>query len=224
MHSPAHRAERVTPRLLHRLLNGRPLQPCRAPRRLLTVVSGDLDTAAGVAGLWLVRRPRSAHATSHTLLFERCGRDWTYVGGSSGTADPLPGRRRKAGEPGQAGMVEVAGTGSVVSRAHVAHLHDVAPLALPLIGCAELHVAAEVDHLVAGGRRVEVPAHGSLIVVWRFPPLPGTAAPGKALSGPAATRPLIRCLAADGSPLSELRPGDYLDSFTWQRLRGQSRP
>ncbi|OKI00741.1 hypothetical protein A6A06_17530 [Streptomyces sp. CB02923] len=217
---PSERAtDLLAPVLLRRLLDGRPLQPRWLPRPQLTVLSGDLDPAAGVAALQHVWRHRSARSVSCTSLFERCGDRWRWTGGG-GTrpADPLPGRRLRAGEPGQTGMVEILGSTTTLSRAGRAALDvPVPPCPAPMIGALELQVAAEVDHLLFGDRRVGVPSPGFLVVVWRFPPPAGPAPPAGALSG-SATWPPIRCLAADGSLLSELAPLDSLDSYTWQRI------
>ena len=65
-------------------------------------------------------------------------------------------------------------------------------------------VAAEARHLQAGARRITVPGHGYVIVAWKAPPaflLP--------------PRPPIVAVGEDGSRLSELGPGDHLDSRAW---------
>jgi hypothetical protein len=72
-------------------------------------------------------------------------------------------------------------------------------------------VAVEVDHILAGERRISVPGHGYVIVVWK-------SAPTATSSG----RPPIAAIARDGSLLSELGSDDYLDSLTLASLDDES--
>ncbi|MFI9841607.1 hypothetical protein ACIHFD_31550 [Nonomuraea sp. NPDC051941] len=185
--------------------NGETPQPGWLPRRWLTVVSCDLDLRAGVGAIWLVSLPGSTRAINHTALIERCGQQWRWIGGGSGAAD-LPTERSAAGSPGQIGMMEIGGESGVVSLVYrLRHPHlDSAPW----VQSSELRVATEVDHLLLGERRIEVPAHGALIVVWKSP-------------SNHATRPLIVALNHEGSQLSKIGPHDRVDSFTWTRLNNQ---
>jgi hypothetical protein len=65
-----------------RVLSGRPL---RWRHRLagVVVVASDMDAAAGVAAVWLVRRAGWPGAVEETCLFERVGGSWRYLGGGS---------------------------------------------------------------------------------------------------------------------------------------------
>jgi hypothetical protein len=115
--------------------------------------------------------------------------------------------RRAAGHPGQSGMIELGGRSGGVSNAYrLEHPHSPVSAA-PWVEASELRAAAEVSHLLIGERRVEVPAHGSVIVVWKSP---STAAGG--------IRPLITAFGSDGSELSRIGPHDNMDSYTSAKL------
>jgi hypothetical protein len=72
-----------------------------------------------------------------------------------------------------------------------------------IVGCDYLRVATEVEYIQAGKRRIHVPEHGYVVVVWK-------SVPTSLLSG----RPRIVAVGRDGSVLTELSPGDYFDSLT----------
>ena len=74
----------VVSRVARRVVNGKAPQPGWLPRRWLTVVSGDVDPGGGIGAVWLVWRPGSAEAETHTALMERCGGRWQYTGGGRG--------------------------------------------------------------------------------------------------------------------------------------------
>ena len=82
--------------------------------------------------------------------------------------------------------------------------------AAPWVGSSELRVAAEVGHLLVGGRRIEVPGHGRLIVAWK-----------SRSTGSGGLRPLIVAGGRDGSELSRIGPHDSMDSYTWAKVSGQ---
>ncbi|MFF7887582.1 hypothetical protein ACH40F_39960 [Streptomyces sp. NPDC020794] len=180
------------------MINGRAPQPGWLPRRQLTVVSGDVDLDEGIGAVWLVWRSRAAKAETHTALMELCGEEWRCTGGGSSSDGDLPAGRPAAAQPGQVGMIELGGGAGVLSRAYRLrhphpHPHSIGPV--PWIGCNELQVAAEVDHLLLGERRIEVPGNGSLIVVWKSPS-----------TGRGGIRPLIVAVGRDGSELSRIGP------------------
>lgn len=72
----------------------------------------------------------------------------------------------------------------------------------------EVRVAAEVRHLAVGERRIEVPAHGRVIVAWK-----------SRATGNGGIRPLIVAFGPDGSELSRIGPDDEMDSYTLTTLK-----
>ena len=201
----------IVPRVARRVVTGKAPQPGWLPRRWLTVVSGDVDLDGGICAVWLVWRPGSAKAETHTALIERCGGQWQYTGGGSSNApdDDTAADRPAAGQPGQVGMIECGGGAGGLSRAYrLQHPHSIT--AAPWVGASELRVAAEVGHLLVGERRVEVPGHGRLIVAWK-----------SRSTGSGGLRPLIVAVGRDGSELSRIGPHDSLDSYTWAKLSSQ---
>jgi hypothetical protein len=204
--------EIILPRVVRRVVNGELSQPHWLPRRWLTLVSGDIDREAGVGAVWLVWRPGSAKAETHTALMERCGEKWQCTGGGSASGGELRAERLAAGQPGQVGMIELGGGAGCLSDAYrLHHRHPDSIGTVPWIGSNELQVAAEVDHLLVGDRRIEVPGHGRLIVVWKSPS-----------TGRGGIRPLIVAVGRGGSELSRLGPHDSMDSYTWAELSGQA--
>ncbi|MFG2369732.1 hypothetical protein ACGFY3_50710 [Streptomyces mirabilis] len=201
--------EIILPGVIRRIINGRAPQPGWLPRRQLTVVSGDVDLDEGIGAVWLVWRPRAAKAETHTALMELCGEEWQCTGGGSSSDGDLPAGRPAAAQPGQVGMIELGGGAGGLSRAYrLRHPHSIGTA--PWIGSNELQVAAEVDHLLLGERRIEVPGNSGLIVVWKSPS-----------TGRGGIRPLIVAVGRDGSELSRIGPQDSMDSYTWAKLSGQ---
>jgi hypothetical protein len=199
----------IVPRVARRLVNGKPPQPGWLPRRWLTVVSGDVNPGGGIGAVWLVWRPRSAKAETHTALMERCGGQWQYTGGGSASGGDVAAERSAAGQPGQIGMIEVGGGAGCLSYAYrLQHPHSIT--AAPWVGSSELRVAADVGHLLFGGRRIEVPGHGRLIVAWK-----------SRSTGSGGLRPLIVAVGRDGSELSRIGSHDSMDSYTWAKVSGQ---
>jgi hypothetical protein len=199
----------ILPTVVRRVANGEVPQPGWLPRRWLTLVSGDVDRDAGVGAVWLVWRPGSAKAETYTAVIERCGEKWQYTGSSSRSDGGLPAGRLAAGQPGQVGMIEFGGGAGGLSYAYrLQHRHPDGIGTAPWVGSNELQVAAEVDHLLVGDRRIEVPGHGRLIVVWKSPS-----------TGRGGMRPLIVAVGRDGSALSRIGPRDNMDSYTWAELR-----
>lgn len=191
-------AEALLPGVVRRVLRGAEPQPRWVPRRVLTVVSADVDTTAGVGAVWVVWRPEAAGAREHILIVERRRGRWRYVGGSSGPA----------AEADEVGVIGVHGGGGVRSPAH----RRDPPYSVgtpPWIGCAELHLGREVRHLLVGDRRIDVRGRSRIVIVWR--------------SARAGFRPLLVALGSRGTELSRLGPGDVLDSRTWALLRDELR-
>jgi hypothetical protein len=103
-------------------------------------------------------------------------------------------------------MIELGGRSGGVSNAYrLDHPHSPVSAA-PWVEASELQVAAEVSHLLIGERRVEAPAHGRVIVVWKSPATGG------------GIRPLITAFGPDGSELSRIGPHDNMDSYTSAKL------
>ena len=197
----------IVPRVFRRVVSGKVSQPGWLPRRWLIVVSGDMDLDGGIGAVWLVWRIGSAKAETYRARVERCGGQWEYTGAGRAPWGGVAAERSAAGRPGQIGMIECGGGGGGRSYAYrLQHPHD-SITAAPWVGSSELQVAAEVGHLVVGGRRVEVPAHGRLIVAWKSP-----------ATGSEGLRPLIVALGRDGSELSRIGPHDSMDSYTWAKL------
>jgi hypothetical protein len=206
------RLEILVPRIFHRVLNRRTPQPGWLPRRYLTVVSADVDLDSGIGAVWLVRRPGSARAETLTARIERHGGRWEYGGAGRGAPGDVEAGRRAAGHPGQSGMIELGGHSGGVSNAYLLeHPHSPASAA-PWVEASELRAAAEVSHLLIGERRVEVPAHGRVIVVWKSP-----------LTASGGTRPLITAFGSDGSELSRIGPHDRMDSYSSAKLGATGR-
>ncbi|WP_371632207.1 hypothetical protein OG693_04480 [Streptomyces sp. NBC_01259] len=204
--------EIILPRVVRRVVNGAVSQPGLLPRRWLTLVSSDVHLDAGIGAVWLVWRPGSAKAETHTALIERCDEKWHYIGGGSRSDADLPAERLAAGRPGQVGMIELGGGAGCLSRAYRRQLRDPDFTGMgSWVGSNELQVAAEVDHLLVGDRRMEVPGHGRLIVVWKSPS-----------TGHVGIRPLIVAVGRDGAELSRIGPHDGMDSYTWGELNGQT--
>lgn len=165
----------------------------------------------GIGAVWLVWRPRSAKAETYTALIERCGGRWQYTGGGSCSAPggDVAADRSAAGQPGQVGMIELGGGAGGVSDAYRLK-HPDCITAAPWVGSSELRVAAEVDHLLIGDRRIEVPGDGRLIVAWK-----------SQSTGWEGLRPFIVAVGRDGSELSRIGPHDSMDSYTWAKLSSQ---
>jgi hypothetical protein len=198
----------IVPRVARRLVNGKAPQPGWLPRRWLTVLSGDMDLDGGIGAVWLVWRPRSAKAETHTALIERCGGHWQYTGGSSVSGVPVAADR-SARQPGQIGMIEIGAEAGGLSYAYrLLPTHSIT--LAPWVGASELQVAAEVSHLLLGERRIKVPGHGMLIVAWK-----------SRYTGIGGLRPLIVAVGRDGSELSRIGPHDSMDSYTWAMVSGQ---
>lgn len=201
----------LLPGVVRRVVNGEAPQPGWLPRRWLTLVSADVDPDAGVGAVWLVWRPGCATAETHTALIEYCGEKWQYTGGGSASDADLPAERSAAGRPGQVGMIELgAGAGGLSCAYRLRNRHPDSVGAVAWVGSNQLRVAAEVDHLLLGGRRIDAARDGRLVVAWKSP-----------FQGQAGMRPLIVAVGRDGSELSRIGPHDSMDSYTWARLSGQ---
>jgi hypothetical protein len=198
--------EILVPRIFRRVVNGKTPQPGWLPRRSLSVVSADVDLDSGIGAVWLVQRPRSARAQTHIARIERYGGRWDYIG-TGNTYGDVEADRQAAGHSGQFGMIELGACSGGVSDAYrLEHPHSPVSAA-PWVAASELRVAAEVSHLLIGERRVEVPAHGRVIVVWK-----------SRSTGGGGVRPLIVAFGCDGTELSRIGPSDNMDSYALAKL------
>jgi hypothetical protein len=109
------------PLVTGRVLGGKDPQPPSLPRRLVTVVSGDVDVDAGCGAVWLVWRPWSSKVATYTARVEHHGGQFRYMGAGVGGGAVLnhnvAAGRRAAGEPGQVGMIELGGHSGGASSA-----------------------------------------------------------------------------------------------------------
>jgi len=188
-----------------RVLSGRPLR-WRHRLAAVVVVASDIDADVGVAAVWLVRRAGSPDAVDEVCLFERTGDRWRYLGGGSRTgSELLRAGRVSASRARPASMItSMSGCASRSCADREAQGGQQDFLHVGWVACALFRVAAEVQHLQAGARRITVPRHGYVLVAWK-------AGPGSDVP----PRPPIVAVGEDGSRLSELGPNDHLDSYAW---------
>lgn len=188
-----------------RVLSGRRLG-FRQRKAGLAALASDIDEDSGVAAVWLVQHAGSAESVQHMLWFEGIG-GWRCLGGGSGGSGrelSLAGRP-SASLAGPAAMLTPLGEcsgRSLADREALGREPDFAHVGW--VASAGFRCAAEVAYVLAGPRRIKVPGHGYVIVAWKAPPR----------SGP-PRRPLVVAVAADGSRLTELGSGSYVDSLTW---------
>jgi hypothetical protein len=191
-----------------RVLKGRPVRPWpRLTARRIVLLASDADAEAGVAAVWLVRRPGSARQSEETWLFERGPRRWDELGGGVGYSGK--GIGPDSGTLEARPSVARNGPGSILTRGGGAGVDSNAGW----VTCEHLRVAAEVQYVQAGERRITVPEHGYVIVVWK-----------RARTAMSSGRPPIAAIARDGSVLSELGPSEYLDSVTLGSLEEPDLP
>jgi hypothetical protein len=170
------------------------------------VLATDVDQAASVAAVLLVRRPGSPGSARHTLQFER-GDGWRWLGADSGSARDLAlSDRPTAAVHGPASMMRFLGSGAARSRADRERLAaGLSTADAGWVASAGFRLATEVARLELGGRAIPVPAHGYAVVAWRSPAT--------------LTRPVIAAIGPDGSRLCELGPHGSLDSLTWESVQ-----
>lgn len=182
--------------VVRRVLASEESQPWWMPRRLLTVVSADVDVTAGVGAIWIMWRPKSPLMREHLALLEWHGEQWRYVGGGSGPGD----------DPVDVDVLDVCNGAGVLS---LTRSLDIPPsiTAAPWIGCVKVRLGVDVGHVLVGDRRIENPEQCRLIAVWASP------------HNGRGARPVIVALGRDGAELSRIGPHDSLDTHTWARMR-----
>ncbi|MFD8759696.1 hypothetical protein ACFV03_11770 [Streptomyces mirabilis] len=176
-------------------------QPWWIPRRVLTVVSADVDTTAGVGAIWIVWRPKSTRARERVALVEWHDEQWRYAGGGSGPQD----------DPVDVDLLDVRSGGGVLSLTR-----SIDPpwsiTAAPWISCAKVRLGRDVGHVLIGARRIQNPKHCKIIAVWASPYI------GRGV------RPVIVALGRDCAELSRIGPHGSLDTHTWARLIEELQP
>lgn len=185
--------------VVKRALAGKEAQPWWVPRRVLNVVSADVDDAAGVGAIWILWRPRSSRMHEHIALLEWFGEQWRYVGGGSGSGD----------DPVDVDVLDVRNGAGVLSLTRTLD-PPCSITTAPFISCAKLRLGRDVSHVLIGARRIEVPEQRSLIAVWTSPSISR------------GLRPMIVALGRDGAERSRMGPQDSLDTHTWARSREES--
>ncbi|WP_327348037.1 hypothetical protein [Streptomyces europaeiscabiei] len=183
--------------VVRRVLTGKEPHPWWMPRRVLTVVSADVDAAAGIGAIWIVWRPESSRMREHLALMEWYGEQWRYVGGGSGSGDV----------PVDVEVLDVRiGAGALSLTRGLDPPRSIA--AAPWIGCVKVRLGRDVDHVLFGARRIENSEQCKLIAVWTSP------------RNSRGDRPVVVALSRDGAELSRAGPHDGLDTHAWARLRG----
>jgi hypothetical protein len=153
----------------------------------VVVVASDVDEGAGVAAVWLARRPGSPGGAQEACQFERVGGRWRYLGSGGGSARELDlASRSSASLAGPASMLTSMSGCASRSRADRQAQRDQLDLVhVGWVASEMFRAATEVRYVQVDARRVSVPEHGHVIVVWKAPPAPGgPARPPIAASGP----------------------------------------
>lgn|GEM_PF-4059618 len=192
---------------------GRLLLAGHAPPRVASVVNrlhvavADIDLSSGIAAVWLARQVRSRVTVQDLQCYEMSSGTWQYLGRCGSIRSAARQKRVSAAALGPAHLLQVEGScasrdlawraGRPLSERDAWSLEDC------WIGCTTLRVATEVARVQVSGRQIVVPAHGHVVVAW------------KARSAvPHLRRPRITALDGTGNVLTELGPGNYLDTAT----------
>jgi hypothetical protein len=148
------------------LADGPPLSPGQLTRRRRFVPMA-VDRDDDVAVTLFARRGVSGQPLDESWVLELRDGEWKILGGGSGTApDDLLAARPPAAQLGE--IVQEHGVGSSLRNAD-----RIVPWGAKHVSYAHLRVAAEVGHVLAAGRSIQVASHGHMVVVWssRRPPL-----------------------------------------------------
>ncbi|MDX2548947.1 hypothetical protein PV331_45030 [Streptomyces sp. WI04-05B] len=187
--------------MVRRVLGGGEAQPRWLPRRLLTVVSADVDDEAGVGVVWMVWRPgasRESVSREHLEFVEWHEGRWRSLGGvGSFVGDPVEV---------EADGIEVRGGAGSLSLTRRLDPPRSVEAAL-WIACVRVYTGRDIDHVLVGDRRFDVSEGRRVVAVWKGPQIRR------------GYRPDIVALDRDGVELSRIGPLDSLDSRTWARVR-----
>lgn len=173
----------------------------------------DVDRDAGLAAALILTLPFRGAGTAYLEGYEYdASHGWISAGdGRFGPADrALATARPSAARSGPSALIRVGGTSggrSLLERLRLAEAgRDRAEMTtVHWVNVSVIDVSVEVDHLLFAERRIEVPAHGRCVIVWK------SAAP--TLTG-RLDRPRIAAVDQRGRTLTELGPGDVIDTTT----------
>lgn len=160
------------------------------------MIAADVNPDDGVAAVWTRRCGLWGRSAAHLDLYERIGQRWEWVGGGCDGSPPLGERSSFAGLD----IVSTSGTHSFADRGRGS-----VPGPFTDVGWVSYTIflaGSRVDALLAGDRRIAVPAHGYCVVAWK----------GPSADRPAAGRPRISAVGRDGTVLTEIGPRDRFDT------------
>jgi hypothetical protein len=158
----------------------------------------DVNVEAGVAAAWVISGP-----WEYNCLYQLGRRGWQSHGaGSRSTEHSLSGRPTAA-SAGIAALLTSTGSSASIIQVSSREAEGVRPSDTGWVTCETFRVATEIKHVQVGDRRNTVPKHGYIMVVWR-----------SQSSHMASSRPPIWCLDENGTVLTRLAPGEYVDSAT----------
>ncbi|SEK65223.1 hypothetical protein SAMN04515665_10424 [Blastococcus sp. DSM 46786] len=137
--------------------------PRLSRRRRFAALAVDVD---GDVACTLFARRSVGYVAEETWVLVRRGQEWVLLGGggSGFEDDDLADRPDAAALSGQ---LLLTGSGSVLRNGGRS-----LPWGARYVSYARVRASREVDRLVVGARRLAVPRHGHLVVVWagRRPP------------------------------------------------------
>ncbi|MEH0419844.1 hypothetical protein [Streptomyces sp. B21-083] len=195
--------DRLLPGVVRRVLGGREAQPRWLPRRVLTVVSADVDAEAGVGVVWMVWRPGSGRESvprEHTAFVEWYDGRWRSLGVSSSSVSSV-------GDPMEVGVDGIEVRGGAGSLSLTRRLDPPRSIGTAVwIACVQVYLGRDVDHVLVGDRRFDVAERHRVVAVWKGPQIRR------------GYRPDIVAFGRDGVELSRIGSLDSLDSRTWARV------
>ncbi len=218
-------SEILDPELLGlQLLNAQAKPSPSTVVRRVVLLASHAPPDDNIAVLWIAIWPRlvlsplsSSRPITYICQYEKIRGRWS----SLGVCNPMPepgflDKRPSLSSSGPANLlVRGASGGSRNNASHTSLARSAIALTtrhdnndVTWVGYEIYRVSAEVAHLEIAHRPVTVSPHGYSIITWRSRDRDDL-----------TSRPEIKAIAADGSILAELHPGDYLDSLTLAALR-----